>query len=97
MPMDLIYWLVPLFVLAVVIAVIPVLLGTVRHENWEKDHLALQKQQLAELYGDDSGSHSNGSEVPLNEALQRAKSDALELVSRIEHLTERVDRHTVSK
>jgi hypothetical protein len=91
-----IYWLLPLFALAVLIAVLPVLIGTMRHEHWERNHLALQEQQLAELSGEGSVTHSGVSEDSLRESLERAKSDAVELVRRIEHLTERVDGQTVT-
>lgn len=91
-PVDPIYWLLPLFVLAVLIAVLPVLIGTMRHDHWESEHLALQEQQLAELSGEGSVSRSGILEDPLAESLESARSDALELVRRIEHLTERVDR-----
>lgn len=91
-----IYWLIPLFALAVIIAVLPVMMGTMRHDHWEKEHLALQEQQVAELSGERPVSHSGSSEYSLRESLERARSDALELVRRIEHLTERADRQSVS-
>ena len=89
--MDPIYWCLPLFALAVLIAMVPVLYGTIKHEKWEEAHAVFQVRGGAEV---PTASPEQISGVPepsaIEASLEHVRADALALLRRIEDLTERV-------
>jgi membrane protein required for beta-lactamase induction len=83
-----IYWfvLIPLFFLAVVLAVIPVLYGTLRHDHWERREANLKKRQQSEVVTVDPVEYPIARATHLHTALEDARSEAQALLTRIEVL-----------
>jgi membrane protein required for beta-lactamase induction len=88
-----IYWfvLIPLFFLAVVIAVLPVLYGTLRHDHWERREAKLKERQQTEVVAVDPVEYPIARAAHIHTALEDARSEAQALLTRIEVL-ERVGR-----
>jgi len=89
--MTIFYWLIPLFVVAVAIAVVPVLYGTLKHEDWETREAALKERQRTQVISIDSDGSARVPEHHVHVALQEARDEAVALLRRIEHLTDRVE------
>jgi hypothetical protein len=89
--MTVFYWLIPLFVVAVAVAVVPVLYGTLKHEEWEKQEARLKEQQRTRLSASDTSGSPRASEDDVDIALRDAHADAVALLRRIELLTDRVE------
>ncbi len=83
-----IYWfvLIPLFFLAVVVAVLPVLYGTLKHEHWERREAKLKEHQQTEEVTVDPVEYPIARASHLHTALQDARSEAQALLTRIEVL-----------
>jgi hypothetical protein len=89
--MTIFYWLIPLFILAVAVAVIPVLYGTLKHQDWENREAALKESQRVRTT---SVCLEGPAPVPERHAqveLQDARAEAAVLLRRIEYLTERIE------
>lgn len=95
--MTIFYWLIPLFVVTVAIAVVPVLYGTLKHEDWEKREAALKEHQRAQLINIDSDGPPRVPEHHVHVALQDAHAETVALLRRIEHLTDLVEGETGSE
>ena len=89
--MTIFYWLIPLFVAAVAIAVVPVLYGTLKHADWEKREAALKERQRTQVIAIDPDGSARVPESHVHVALQDARAEAVALLRRIEHLTDRVE------
>jgi hypothetical protein len=87
--MTTIYWLLPIFVVAVAVAVLPVLFGTIKHKEWEEREAALKDRQQLQIAGRDSAWEPDEPQVHV--ALQDVHAEAVALLQRIEHLSQRVD------
>ena len=83
-----IYWfvLIPLFFLAVVVAVLPVLYGTLKHEHWERREANLKEHQQTEEVTVDPVEYPIARASHVHTALQDARSEAQALLTRIEVL-----------
>lgn len=88
--MDPIYWSLPLFALAVLVATVPVLYGTIKHEEWEKAHAVFRVSDGAGVPSASPERTSGVPEISVQASLEHARADALALLRRIEELTERV-------
>ena len=88
--MTIFYLLIPLFVVAVVIAVIPVLYGTLKHQDWENREAALKEQQQTQL-ADNERKTAPSRESHVHVALHDAHAEAVALLRRVEHLTEQLE------
>jgi len=89
--MTVFYWLIPLFVVAVVVAVIPVLYGTLKHQDWENREAALKEQQQTQIADIDRDESAHTREARVHVALHDAHAEAVALLRRVEHLTEQLD------
>jgi hypothetical protein len=89
--MTVFYWLIPLFVVAVAIAVLPVLYGTMKHHEWEAREAALKEDQQKQI----ESFHEEGP-VPAPQGrthadLQDIHAEAVALLQRVEHITAQID------
>ena len=89
--MTIFYWSIPLFVVAVAIAVVPVLYGTLKHEDWEKREAAFKENQRIQVIDIDPDESARVPDPHVRVALQDARAEAVALLRRIEHLTDRVE------
>jgi len=89
--MTIFYWLIPIFVVAVVIAVGPVLYGTLKHEDWETREAALKERQRAQVIDIDPDGPARVPEHHVHVALQDVRAETVALLRRIEHLTDLVE------
>ncbi len=80
------YILIPLFLVAVAVAVIPVLYGTIKHEHWERNEAALKEHQRSGVIAVDPVEYPQARRAHMHVALQDARAEARELLTRIEHL-----------
>jgi len=82
--MSLVYWSIPLFVVAILVAVVPVTYGTLKHQQWEEASLA---QSSAAHYA------AVRTHVPVvagvsdtSSTLEFARQEAIALLARLEML-----------
>ena len=92
--MTVFYWLIPLFVLAVAVAVIPVLYGTLKHQDWEDREAPLTERQQMGTGVVFSRESSGIPEPRVHVALHDAHADAVALLRHVEHLTQQIDRES---
>jgi len=92
--MTVFYWLIPLFVVAVAVAVIPVLYGTLKHQDWENQEAAHKEKQQVQIRSYDRREPSRIGGPRVEVALHDAHTEAVALLRRVEHLTNQIDRET---
>ena len=92
--MTVFYWLIPLFVVAVAVAVIPVLYGTLKHQDWENREAALKEQQRVQIATFDTDQTPQARPSRDHVALHDARAEAVALLRRVEYLTEQIDRES---
>jgi hypothetical protein len=81
--MSAVSWYIPLYVLAVAIAVVPVAYGTIKHRQWEE----------AEAAHPAAPTHHEAPKVShIGPRLEEARHEALALLERLEHLQKFVAR-----
>ena len=91
--MTVFYFLIPLFAVAVAVAVLPVLYGTLKHQDWEKREAALTEQQQTQIADNDTDSDQPAQtrESRAHVALHDAHTEAVALLRRVEHLREQLE------
>ncbi len=89
--MTVFYLLIPLFAVAVAVAVLPVLYGTLKHQNWENREAALTEQQQTQIADSDRDQPAPTRESRVHVALHDAHAEAVALLRRVEHLTEQLE------
>ena len=89
--MTVFYWLIPLFVVAVAAAVIPVLYGTLKHQDWENREAAHKEQQQLQLAENDRNQPGQSGAAQVHVALHDAHAEAVALLRRVEHLAGQLD------
>jgi hypothetical protein len=89
--MTVFYWLIPFFAVVVAVAIVPVLYGTLKHEEWEQHEATLKQRQRTQLRAADTSGAPRVQENEVDIALQDAHADAVALLRRIEQLTDLVE------
>ncbi len=89
--MTVFYLLIPLFVVAVAVAVIPVLYGTLKHQDWENREAALKEQQRAQIADIDRDEPAQTGASHVHVALHGVHAEAVALLRRVEDLNEQLD------
>ena len=85
--MGAVYWSIPLFIAVIIVAVMPVLYGTLKHRHWEEAEEASLARAAA------AGQLAAPASVPASaltshdhSTLDAARKEAIELLARLEQL-----------
>ena len=83
--MSIVLWCIPLYVLAIAIAIAPLLHGSLSLKRWEQEHVASTFASALSLL--EEGPMSNSTDAETSWArLDHARSEALSLLGRLEEL-----------
>ncbi|MGD0593648.1 MAG: hypothetical protein ABSB54_08225 [Acidimicrobiales bacterium] len=94
--MAVLYWSIPLFVLAVAIGTVPVLYGTLKQERWEEAEYATYAQREAAALVE-TVPVPVVAEASAARRLQLAHDEATVLLARLEELREIVAAHEATE
>lgn len=83
--MSVIYWSIPLYLLAIAVAVVPVAYGSVKHQQWAEAAERIETVPL--VPATDVPSSAAVAAAPTGQEL--SYDEALALISRLEQLSER--------